>query len=81
MAIMPKEEYERRLTKNDRRLSEDSENERRFVRKMSEVLDPDEFSKMKSLIQYLDLHNSITPKKLLILLADFFPQQEDILKL
>lgn len=31
--------------------------------KMSEVLDPDEFSKMKSLIQYLDLHNSITPKK------------------
>ncbi|MGN1406522.1 MAG: RNA-binding domain-containing protein [Erysipelotrichaceae bacterium] len=57
------EEYERRLSKDERRLSEDSKNERRFVQKMSEVLDPDDFLRMKSLIEYLDLHNSITPKK------------------
>ena len=48
--------------------------------KMSEALNPDEFLKMKSLIEYLDLHSSITPKKLPILLSCLLPQQEDILK-
>ena len=30
---------------------------------MSEVLDPNEFLKMMSLIEYLELHGNIAPKK------------------
>ena len=32
--------------------------EQRFVQKMSEVLDPNEFLKMMSLIEYLELHGN-----------------------
>ena len=48
--------------------------EQRFVQKMSEVLDSIEFLKMMSLIEYLELHGNIAPKKLPKLLAGFLPQ-------
>ena len=48
--------------------------ERRIVQKMSEVLDPNEFLKMMSLIEYLELHGNIAPTKLLKLLAGLLPQ-------
>ena len=48
--------------------------ERRFVQKMSEVLDPNKFLKMMSLIEYLELHVNIVPKKLPKLLAGLLPQ-------
>lgn len=58
------EEYERRLPKD----------EQRFVQKVSVVLDPNEFLKMMSLIEYLELHGNIAPIKLLKLLAGLLPQ-------
>lgn len=48
--------------------------EQRFVQKMSEVLDPNEFLKMMSLIEHLELHGSIAPTKLLKLLTGLLPQ-------
>ena len=48
--------------------------EQRFVQKMSEVLDPNEFLKVMSLIEYLELHVNIVPKKLPKLLAGLLPQ-------
>ena len=42
--------------------------------KMSETLNPDEFLKMKSLIEYLELHGNIAPTKLLKLLTGLLPQ-------
>ena len=48
--------------------------EQRFVQKMSEVLDPNKFLKMMSLIEYLELHGNIAPTKLLKLLAGLLPQ-------
>ena len=48
--------------------------EQRFVQKMSEVLDPNKFLKMMSLIEYLDLPGNIAPKKLPKLLAGLLPQ-------
>ena len=58
------EEYERRLPKDGQR----------FVQKMSEVLDPNEFLKVMSLIEYLELHGNIAPTKLLKLPAGLLPQ-------
>lgn len=48
--------------------------EQRFVQKMSEVLDPNEFLKMMSLIEYLELHGNIALTKLPKLLAGLLPQ-------
>ena len=48
--------------------------EQRFVQKMSEVLDPNEFLKMMSLIEYLELHGNIAPTKLPKLPAGLLPQ-------
>ena len=48
--------------------------EQRFVQKMSEVLDPNEFLKMMALIEYLELHGNIAPTKLLKLPAGLLPQ-------
>ena len=66
-------------TSNDEEIIADSFHleegyEQRFVQKMSEVLDPNKFLKMMSLIEYLELHGIIAPKKLPKLLAGLLPQ-------
>ena len=48
--------------------------EQRSVQKMSEVLDPNEFLKVMSLIEHLELHGNIAPTKLLKLLAGLLSQ-------